>query len=394
MRLTESESKKVTLRTMVAWYLPFNIGRLIDPIVCRLFNVKKDKALMETAVVKFLNVSSLTIYGDPGRSSQPQPDPILMNAYTACASNLRTLKLISCSGDFHTILPLNASVLTSLEEVTLFINELRNDFSTDAEAFWTFFQAIASTLTTLNILFNDTPDETSRLLKYFPRQGAGAPFPKFTSFSIDHLRLPASPNSNLMEFLNQHADTLKHLSLQHIPLGSQSLGVPDPLPLPILPHLETLEFKYTDIGEVTSSEGLDAVRAFSQHSGSTLTSLSMAHCSFTLHDLSMLLDVLGQASLENTGGGGLKRLTVAVQVLSPQLLDMLAEQLPKLERLKISFTHLRSNNGSDVSMSTGEGSSRAGTELTHEVQFCLFFFFCRPILMFSFSLLEHQTISP
>src|SRR6266446_592909 len=190
MRLTESESQKATLRTMVAWYLPFDLGRFIDPIVCRIFNAKKSNALMETTVIKFLNVSSLTICGDFGLSSQPRPDPILMNAYTACASNLRTLTLISLSGDFHSILPLNASVLTSLEEVSLFINELRNDFSADAEAVSTFFQAIASTLTTLKISFNDTPDETSRLLKCFPRQGAGAPFPKLTSFSICHLWLP------------------------------------------------------------------------------------------------------------------------------------------------------------------------------------------------------------
>ena len=351
MRLTEVESKKVTLRTMVAWYLPFNLGRFIDPIV---FNVKKDKALTETAVVKFLNVSSLTT-SSFGRSSQL--DPILMNAYTACASNLRKLTLISFSGGFHTIFPLNASVLTSLEKVTLITNELQNDFSADAEAVWTFFKAIASTLTTLNIFFNDTPDETSRLLKCFSRQGAGALFPKLTSFSICHYhhKLPPSPNSNLMEFLNQHADTLKHLSLQHIPLGPQLLGVPDPLPLPVLPHLETLEFKYAswfpNFRGVTSSEGLDTVLAFCQYSGSTLSSLSMAPCSFTLASL----------------GGGLKSLTVAVQILSPQLLDMLAEQLPKLELLKIRSTYLRSNDVSDVSTSTGEESGRAGTELTHEV---------------------------
>ena len=371
MRLTEAKSKKVTLRTMVAWCLPFKFGRFIDPIV---FNVNKDKALAETAVVKFLNVSSLSI-SSFGRSSQP--DPILMNAYTACASNLRKLRLTSFSGDFHTILPPNASMLTSLEKVTLIINELWNDFSIDAEAVWTFFQAIASTLTTLNIFFNDTPDETSRLLKCFPRPGAGAPFPKLTSSSICHYhdgRLPPSPNSNLMEFLNQHADTLKHLSLQHISWGPQLLGVPNPLPLPVLPHLKTLEFKYTssflNIRDVTSSEGLDAVLPFCQHSGSTLTSLSMAHCSFTLHDLGVLLDGLARASL---GGGGLKSLTVAMQVLSPQLLDMLAEQLPKLELLKIRSTYLRSNDVSDVSTSTGEESSSDGTELTHEVQFCHFF---------------------
>jgi len=136
--------------------------------------------------------------------------------------------------------------------------------------------------------------------------------------------------------------------------------------------------------EVTSSEGLDAARAFSQHSGSTLTSLSMAHCSFTLHDLGMLLDVLGQASLENTGGGGLKNLTVAVQVLSPQLLDMLGRQLPKLERLKVHFTDLSSRDGADIPAETGEGSSSGVTELTRKalVQFCPFFLLSN--LMFPF----------
>ena len=95
------------------------------------FDIKKDKALTETAVIKFLNISSLTV-SSFGHSSQP--DPILMNMYTACASNLWKIRLISFSGSFHTILPLNASMLTSLEKVTLIINELRNDFSTNAEA--------------------------------------------------------------------------------------------------------------------------------------------------------------------------------------------------------------------------------------------------------------------
>jgi len=195
-----------------------------------------------------------------------------------------------------------------------------------------------------------------------------------------------------MEFLNQHAGTLKHLSLQHMPFRPQLLGISDPLPLPVLPHLETLELKnaltFSNTIDVTSSEGLDAVLAFCQHSGSTLTSLSLAHCSFTLHDLGMLLDVLGRASL---GGGGLKSLTVAVQVLTPQLLDMLAEKLPKLELLKITSPELRSNDVSDVSTPTSESSSRARTELTDEVWFC--HFFGRLILMFPWSFIEHRIIS-
>lgn len=64
-----------------------------------------------------------------------------------------------------------------------------------------------------------------------------------------------------------------------------------------------------------------------------------------------------------------------MQVLSPQLLDMLAEQLPKLKQLKVKFTDLRGRDGTDVPTETGEGSSRAVsylTELMDEalVQFC------------------------
>ena len=43
-------------------------------------------------------------------------------------------------------------------------------------------------------------------------------------------------------------------------------------------------------------------------------------------------------------GGGLKPLTVDVQVLSPQLLDTLAEKFPQLERLKVDFAYLRSTD--------------------------------------------------
>ncbi len=66
----------------------------------------------------------------------------------------------------------------------------------------------------------------------------------------------------------------------------------------ILPHIETLDIlngSPSRNGEDHAlSEGLVAARAYVQHSGSSLTSLGLAHCSFTLHDLGMLLDLLRQ----------------------------------------------------------------------------------------------------
>ena len=115
------------------------------------------KPLMETTVVKFQNVSSLSIilHESSSRSSQTHRDSLLVNAYTsiACASNLRTLNLFTRSTDFNNLFPLTPSMLTSLEEVTLTFSGRHHPIA-NIEAVLTFFQAIASTLTTLNITFS------------------------------------------------------------------------------------------------------------------------------------------------------------------------------------------------------------------------------------------------
>ena len=84
----------------------------------------------------------------------------------------------------------------------------------------------------------------------------------------------------------------------------------------------------------------------------------------TLHDLGMLLDCFRRESSESTEGEVLKNLIVTFEVLSPQMLDMLAEKLPQLERLKINFADLRSDDGADVPASTGESWR---DDLEHEV---------------------------
>jgi len=112
--------------------------------------------------MKFLNISSLFIILSSSRPSQTQPDALLMNAYITCASNLRMLSLLTTSANFNYLFPLTPSMFTSLEEVTLTFSA-RDDPIGDAEAASTFFQAIgfASTLTTLNITFSCTEDESS-----------------------------------------------------------------------------------------------------------------------------------------------------------------------------------------------------------------------------------------
>ena len=380
-------SEKVTFWTTVAWTLPFDLGRFIDPVLRRISEVKMRNALMETTVVNFTNVSSLVVVDGCGPSSNNRPGPLLVNAYTACASNLRTLGLHAMSANFNSFFPPNTSMLTSLEGVS-FTFSPRDGSSADPEAASTFLQAIASTLTTLNISFNNTSDEPSLVLQRFSRQKS---FPKLATFSLFHSEPLALPSPTLVQFLNQHADTLECLSLQHArssPFASQWPDDLDPSFFPVLPHLETLNIRsgssYRNIPELASSEGLDAARGYIQHSTGTLTTLGLTHCSFTLRDLGMLLDFLGRGFSGNAEGAGLKNLDVSIQILSPQMLDMLAEKLPRLAKLKVDFEDLRSNDGGDIPPWTGEGG-RAGLEdLTHEVQLFFVVLFLS-ILTFSFS---------
>jgi hypothetical protein len=145
---------------------------------------------METTVVKFTNVSSLVVVDGCGPSSKTRPGPLLVNAYTTCASNLRTLGLHAMSANFNSLFPPNASMLRSLEGVS-FTFSPRDGSSADPEAVSTFLQAVASTLTTLNISFNNTSDEPSLVLQRFSRQKS---FPKLAAFSLFHSEPLASPS--------------------------------------------------------------------------------------------------------------------------------------------------------------------------------------------------------
>ena len=365
-------SEKVTFRTTLAWILPFNLGQFIDPVMRRIYEIKKRNALMETTVANFTNVASLIVIDGSGTSSDNQPIPLLVNAYTACASNLRTLSLYAMSANFNSFFPPNPSMFTSLETLS-FTFSPRDDSSADFEAVSIFFQAVASTITALSILFRSTSNEPSLLLQRFTHQKA---FPKLAVFSFHHEEPLSSPSPTLIRFLNQHADTLKRISLQHV--KSSLFASPDdldPLLLPVLPHLETLNIQngrsYRNAQELTSCEGLDAARAYIQHSRGTLTTLNLRHCTFTLYDLGILLDLLRRGPVEYKERGVLTSLTVTVQVLSPQMLDVLAEKLPQLEKLKVAFWDLRRNDSDDALRWMGD--------LTHKVQLfrlTLSFLFC------------------
>jgi len=363
-------SEKATLRKTVAWILPFNLGQFIDPVVRRISEIKKRNALMETTVANFTNVASLIVVDESRPSFDTQPNPLLVNAYTACASNLRTLSLYAMSTNFNSLFPPNPSMFTSLETLS-FTFSPRDGSSIDLQAVSTFFQAVASTISALSISFRNTYDEPTLLLQRFSHPKA---FPKLRVFSFFHAELLSSPSPTLVQFLNQHADTLKCLSLQHAkpsPFASPDVQVLDPFLLPVLPHLETLNIQhggsYRNIHTLTSSEGLDAAWAYIQHSSGTLATLNLRHCTFTLHDLSILLDLLGRGSAKKQERGVLKSLTVIVYVLSPQMLDVLAEKLPQLENLKITFCGLRSNDSADALRWIGN--------LTHKVRLLFVNFF-------------------
>jgi len=59
-------SEKVTSWTMVAWYLPFDLGRFIDPILCRISNVKMCNAFVRaTAADESGSGNEKGLAGDP-----------------------------------------------------------------------------------------------------------------------------------------------------------------------------------------------------------------------------------------------------------------------------------------------------------------------------------------
>ena len=78
---------------------------------------------------------------------------------------------------------------------------------------------------------------------------------------------------------------------------------------------------------------------------------------------------------------------MAVQALSPDLLDMLAEKLPQLERLEVNFAYLRT---SDLPIDI----SRRDPYLTQEVVNLVSWpFFVRPDASFHIDVVGHQPIS-
>ena len=371
-------SGKATLRTTVAWILPFNLGQFIDPVMRRISDIKKRNALMETTVANFTNVASLIVVDGSGTFFDTQPVPLFVNAYTSCASNLRTLSLYAMSANLNSLFPPNPSMLTSLETLS-FTFSPRDGSSTDLEAVSTFFQAVASTISALSISFRNTADEPTLLLQRFSHPKA---FPKLRVFSFFNEGLLSSHSPILIQFLNQHADTLKCLSLQHAkPSPFASPGILDPLLLPVLPHLETLNVQdgrsCRNRHALTSSEGLDTAWAYIQNSSGTLATLNLRHCTFTLHDLSILLDLLERGSAKNMERGVLKSLTVIVYVLSPQMMDVLAEKLPQLESLKVIFWDLRSDDSADARRWTGDLTHKVGLFfilIFDSVQSDIFFF--------------------
>jgi hypothetical protein len=74
-----------------------------------------------------------------------QPIPLLVNAYTAYALNLRTLIQYAMDANFHSLFPPNPSMFSLLETLSFAFSH-RDDSSTNLEAVSTPFQAVASTI--------------------------------------------------------------------------------------------------------------------------------------------------------------------------------------------------------------------------------------------------------
>jgi len=122
---------------------------------------------MENNVFNFPNPSSLIIFEG---YFVPTQDVLLVNTYTTCASKLQILSLGATDSNFNVLVSQNASDLTSSEEVTF---SFYPHCTVDNGVSSIFFQAISSTLTTLDISFGEKKPEATQ--------------PKLTSFLLTQL---------------------------------------------------------------------------------------------------------------------------------------------------------------------------------------------------------------
>lgn len=308
---------------------------------------------MTTVVLGFPNVESFTILRDD--RSHPRTLPLLLSTWGTFGSNVRHLAIESCSADFKALLH-SVSSMVSLEVLTLYLGgsaaQLAVDTNTQIEAALNFLREVSPKLRGLHINFLSLEHGAWQLFRSLGRMPNLATFSLYIGGFFPSVFLTSSI---LMKFLNQNAETLRHVRLPPHKCSHARDSADSDQPSAeelLLSNLQTLEI-LRQISEL-KSESLKTARTYIQRSKDTLTSFYLKGHFLSLKELGNLI----QPFSDRPADSGLKTLQLEVTSLSPQFFDVLAEKLVGLDRLDINFLDLVSNDKGYLSSQSMEAAHR------------------------------------
>jgi len=286
------------------------------------------------------NVASFTIDGGLQGSTIPMDYSLKLLSETwqhmGFADNLRKLSIYSSRANEDALLPPSSCNLRCLEEVAIEFRQQPHRPLAQLQATILFLSDISPTLRILKIRFGKCFTADTNILGSLPH------FPRLNSCTLD---LPSSPV--IMKFLTRHAETLREVHIQPETIYIQPFApfypshAYKPNLYSILHGLDTLrllEVHTVATNTYTPVIAFPTCLAYIQSSEETLTHLSLHHAVLSLRTVRRLVNVFQHDKRVNgRRGGSLRVLSLRVIVLSPQLFDLLNENLWRLKELSLEF---------------------------------------------------------
>lgn len=339
----------VPLRVKSSWSLRRFVRNLFPDLQRRHLNrrttkrIQKHIAHVMKTVVTLRNLTEYTLRWDPNHKNCEHPELVLFQAFLSPVLKHIGPKLVKLS---LTTIPLET--LASLSPITLPHLEYldigictqqmpQKDIYVIFDSFTVFVNNLYPSLRSLSFS-SRVPSRFLDLTRFFAHLGT---FPGLHTLSLSmpfdgaHLSTP----SKLVDFLTKNHSTLQHLQLSasrcsptDLPLDpSSKYWIPNILssfPEPF-PRLHSLHIALRPL-----KADLTPIYTFLKQYSRTLDSLTLADRQLTIDEVAMVVECLA----DFTGDAlGMKELRLHVLQLSPALLILLAERLPQLLLLELSF---------------------------------------------------------
>ena len=308
----------------------------------------------------FPGVTKYTVHWNNDLNNNHRSIPVMGYIWECLGSNLCTLEWESQLENLHLLLLECASIhFPYLQNLSLKLRRPADQAHLDTERFHTsvtpFINRHASTIQSLSLLgieyFSPQIDKTSLLsvVGHFPRLQRFT----FETGIVSGRHLFISNPLVLADFLGRHAGTLQHLSLRisgHRNRRGQWHEVGDAL-LKVfsagLDNLGVLEMRHYDCFPSTKAI-FESIHCFADTITTLIIDSNTQFGGFTYEEVKNLLMAFSHRSADR----GLTTLFLVVDVLSPQLVDLLASALPGLRSLTLRIRTIQSRPTSILHYST------------------------------------------